>query len=502
MSKEYLDGWLKSDATREDSIMLKRLYIDIFGNLVDGVLFAQIMYWHTPVKGGGPRLRIEREGHLWLAKNYDDWMEECRIPAGTARDSLRRMENLGIVIKRVWHFGQRKVPHYRIDPERFQMLVNAVENGTIEEVRQMLFDAAKQRKKEAKTRQKVSDGSQQIPQTTSKRRQPTDISVGSQQMQMLAANTCIRGLPTDVIYTETTNTETTTETTPSSLSPSTTESIDSASPPPVVAVVAADVEMIKSEVQKLRLTPQRQADLLAKGAAYALAITWAVHGPRITNPGGLAMTLLKGDGPPEQLLYAAEVALELGITDRQKAEEQLNRRALAELEESLRESADESTEPPESPAESKNDIVSHLIPGGETSKQGVDQAGNGLDYKPGGGPFSMRDIWQLVDGSLSLQLNKSTYEQWIRGTRAVSFADGVLTLRARNGMARDELERRFDYSIKLQIGKLTSEEVKLCYIADTPGAIPRGIGVPGNTGLVHKKIEGQEQCGLLGPQRP
>ncbi|MBI5959073.1 MAG: hypothetical protein HY866_10085 [Chloroflexi bacterium] len=498
MSKEYLDGWLKSDATREDSIMLKRLYIDIFGNLVDGVLFSQIMYWHTPVKGGGPRLRIEREGHLWLAKNYDDWKEECRIPAGTARDSLRRMENLGIVIKRVWHFGQRKVPHYRIDPERFQMLVNAVEDGTIDKVRQQLLDAAKQRKKEAKTRKKVSDGSQQIPQTTSKCRQPTDISVGSQQMQMLAANTCIRGLPTDAIYTETTNTETTTETTPSSLSPSTTESIDSASPPPVV--VAADVEMIKSEVQKLHLTPQRQADLLAKGATYALAVAWAAQGPGIKNPGGLAMTLLKGDGPPEQLIQVATVALELGITDRQKAEDQLNRRAFAEMEASRRESADELTEPPELLAESKNDMVSHLPVSSETSGQSADQAGNGLDYKPGGGPFSMRDIWQIVDGSLSLQLNKSTYELWVRGTRAVSFTDGVLTLRARSGMARDELARRFDHSIKLQIGKLTQEEVRLCYIADTPGAIPRGIGVPGSIGLAYTNTEGQEQRGLLGPQ--
>jgi DnaD/phage-associated family protein len=138
---DYFTGWAHSDAARRDSIDLKRVYIDLCGgNMYDAVMLAQIVYWHEPKRGGESKLTVEREGQRWLAKEYSEWYEECRINERTARQCVSRLEKLGVIVKRVWHFqGQRRV-HLRIEPQRFQMLIEAVENGTIQQVREQLLN--------------------------------------------------------------------------------------------------------------------------------------------------------------------------------------------------------------------------------------------------------------------------------------------------------------------------------------------------------------------------
>ena len=73
---------------------------------------------------------------------------------------------------------------------------------------------------------------------------------------------------------------------------------------------------------------------------------------------------------------------------------------------------------------------------------------NGLDERPGEGTLTIRDIWRATLGQLSLQLNRSTYTNWVEGAKAVSYVDGVLTVRARHVMARDLLTQRLNASIE------------------------------------------------------
>ena len=134
---DYFAGWVASDAAKQDSINLKRIYIDINeGNLYDGVLFSQIMYWHEPKRGGGSRLRVEKDGHLWLAKRYEDWEEECRINAATARKCIARLVKRGLLIKKNYHFGGKPMVHLRINETGFENAVKAflsVTTGHIED---------------------------------------------------------------------------------------------------------------------------------------------------------------------------------------------------------------------------------------------------------------------------------------------------------------------------------------------------------------------------------
>lgn len=124
----FWNGWIHAEASDHDAIKVKRVYIDLNdGYLSDGVLFSQIMYWHSPNRETGkPRLRIQREGHLWLAKTYDDWWDECRINASTARKCIERIIKRGLLIKHVWMFDGKPTVHLRVDVDQFEHQMNYV----------------------------------------------------------------------------------------------------------------------------------------------------------------------------------------------------------------------------------------------------------------------------------------------------------------------------------------------------------------------------------------
>lgn len=451
MSDDFLKGWVQSEAAHDDSIALKRIYIDICGeNLFDAVLFSQVVYWHCPrKKDGASRLKIEHEGHLWLAKNYSDWWEECRVPEGTARDSIRRLMAVGLIHKRIWHFEGKKVPHIRIDPERFQELIEAVQAGTIETVRKKYLEQYAQAHP-AKKKGQVSVGSQRIEEdeyplgaNECKRWEPADASDGSQQMQTLGANECS-------IYKDSeTTTEITSKTTPETTTTTGSDPLDSsAGQPPTPADVVDDevLKLIEAEVKKICLLPANQAALLAKGPKFALATAWAALTDGIKFPAAFASSLMKGDGPPERLLQIAAVALELGITNRQEAEDRLKQREYAQLQSDAQQIVEErlaaEPEPEAVPPGSKSDTVSILtLAPSETPDRAASPAAaeepDGLDFKPDpSGLCTIRDLWIGVMGSMQLILGKNGFASY-EGTRARCFKDGVLTVVTRNFWGRD-----------------------------------------------------------------
>ena len=125
---EFLKGWLLAEEAAFDSILLKRKYIDICGgNMHDGVMLSQIMFWHGKNKETGKlRLQIFRDGHYWLAKSYQDWWKECRVNEHTARKCIDRLEELGVIETRLWKFAGSPTKHIRMVWERFEELIRAL----------------------------------------------------------------------------------------------------------------------------------------------------------------------------------------------------------------------------------------------------------------------------------------------------------------------------------------------------------------------------------------
>lgn len=131
----WLKGWLASEAANQDKIEVKRIYIDLNeGNLYDGVIFSQIMYWHgISRETGKPRMSIERDGKLWLVKGYGDWWEECRIIEPTARAAINRIAKRGLIVKKLWKFNGAPTLHIRMDweslEEQLMWLCDDISNG-------------------------------------------------------------------------------------------------------------------------------------------------------------------------------------------------------------------------------------------------------------------------------------------------------------------------------------------------------------------------------------
>lgn len=96
--------FLRWEAMSRDVIDVKRIYIDIAGDLVAGILLSQIIYWHLPGKNTDTKLRINKEGKMWLAKGREDWWDECRITARQFDRAINILINKGLIEKKIFKF--------------------------------------------------------------------------------------------------------------------------------------------------------------------------------------------------------------------------------------------------------------------------------------------------------------------------------------------------------------------------------------------------------------
>jgi len=377
---DFLNGWLKSDAARRDSIDVKRIYIDICGgNLIDAVIFSQIMYWHEPKPNGQPRLTIKRDGHLWLAKRYEDWWDDCRVPVRAARDSLARLIAVGLIIKKRWHFDGRPTLHLRVNPTRFKALMVAVENGTIDTLRARLLSDA--------SRHIVTDATRQID-AASIRRQPSDTTDATRQI----APPAIRRQAADT-YTETTVDD---DVALDSLHPG---QHHQAAPPS-----ERELEVLRAHFLKLALPESLWRKWLAHSAEHLLACILHAQSEG-SNPPGLLRSMLDGDGLP-----------------------------LAKYVEHARRLLDQAAAPTGEPEMPR--VAPARIDGPPAA-----QDDPSLDFRPGEGNLTMRDVWRSVVGQLRIQLNDHTFASYVRGAEPLRYADGELLVRPRYRYAGSWFER-------------------------------------------------------------
>ena len=109
-----LCDFLAWEKASRDTIDVKRMYIDVTGDLMAGVLLSQIVFWHLPDKQGQSKLSVERDGHRWLAKAREDWWDECRIAPRQMDRLLPLLEGKGLVETRTWKFSGSPTTHIRL----------------------------------------------------------------------------------------------------------------------------------------------------------------------------------------------------------------------------------------------------------------------------------------------------------------------------------------------------------------------------------------------------
>lgn len=95
----------------------EHIYIDICGDLIAGTLLSQILYWFKPSADGSIKVRIRKEGHLWLAKRREDWWSEIRITPKQYDRAIRILQDKGFVVSHIYKFDGAPVVHIRPIPE-------------------------------------------------------------------------------------------------------------------------------------------------------------------------------------------------------------------------------------------------------------------------------------------------------------------------------------------------------------------------------------------------
>ena len=115
-SSDYPEYQAWETSTR-DTIDFKKIYVDIAGDLVAGLLLSQIIYWELPDKNGRSKLRVAKDGEWWIAKRREDWWEEVRIKPKRFDRACTILVKKGIIAKTYGRFNGLRTMHIRIVAE-------------------------------------------------------------------------------------------------------------------------------------------------------------------------------------------------------------------------------------------------------------------------------------------------------------------------------------------------------------------------------------------------
>ena len=107
-SKRDFIAW---EAASRDTLDFKKIYVDITGDLIAGLMLSQIVYWYLPNKNGNVKLRVYKNNEYWLAKNREDWWEEIRITTRQYDRAKIILENKGIIKVTNTMFNNKRTPH-------------------------------------------------------------------------------------------------------------------------------------------------------------------------------------------------------------------------------------------------------------------------------------------------------------------------------------------------------------------------------------------------------
>lgn len=79
-----------------------------------------------------------------------------------------------------------------------------------------------------------------------------------------------------------------------------------------------------------------------------------------------------------------------------------------------------------------------------------------------------QDAWQATLGQLQLQLNRATFETWLKGSELISWDDGQFVIRVRHAYAKDWLEKHLQWQIVETLSHLCQRDVAVSFVVAPP----------------------------------
>lgn len=82
--------------------------------------------------------------------------------------------------------------------------------------------------------------------------------------------------------------------------------------------------------------------------------------------------------------------------------------------------------------------------------------------------LSPHDAWHATLGQLELQLNRATFETWLKGSELVACNEGEMTIRVRHAYAKDWLEQHLYHLIVPTVSSLVGEPMRVTFVISGP----------------------------------
>ena len=77
---------------------------------------------------------------------------------------------------------------------------------------------------------------------------------------------------------------------------------------------------------------------------------------------------------------------------------------------------------------------------------------------------NLQRAWQTVLGQLQMEMPRASYDTWVRGTKALSYEDGHLTIGVRNAYTRDWLESRLQSTVSRLLIGIMNRSVEVDFV--------------------------------------
>jgi len=116
------------DPKYDKKINLYLKFVDIFNDLLTGILLNQIVFWYSQNKEGLSKLRVFKEDKYWIAKRRNDWFEECRISEYQFDRSIKILKQSGIVETKIFKFNGEPTTHIYLNKEKLNEYLKGENN--------------------------------------------------------------------------------------------------------------------------------------------------------------------------------------------------------------------------------------------------------------------------------------------------------------------------------------------------------------------------------------
>ncbi|MBN1965563.1 MAG: chromosomal replication initiator protein DnaA [Anaerolineae bacterium] len=90
--------------------------------------------------------------------------------------------------------------------------------------------------------------------------------------------------------------------------------------------------------------------------------------------------------------------------------------------------------------------------------------------------MSAKDAWQATLGQLELQLDRATFDSWVRGADLLAYEDGTFVVSVRNAYVRDWLQKRLYGSIRRTLADIFGRTVEVVFVVYDPIAEEEDLG--------------------------